>query len=120
MAHGGDIVLTYDTGWLEKWSSCFDDPLEDAETFRLDGDERAIKIGNRPQGLAQAEGQYMGLLSFTPRGLESIEAHLATLPGRVRDVLDMTALLSALIEKDVAVRGIPFDGIWGEVDPPRD
>jgi hypothetical protein len=32
----------------------------------------------------------------------------------------MTALLSALIEKDVAVRGIPFDGIWGEVDPPRD
>ena len=73
-----------------------DDPLTDAETFKLDG-RRLIEIGNRPNSLGEVEGQYMGLLRFTPSGWERVKKLPSSVSAMERDKMDMTNLLQRLI-----------------------
>lgn len=114
-----DIAITYDPGWLFLWSRRFADPLSDAETFRT-ADGLVTEIGRKTNSLDDIQGQYMGLLKFTPAGWRAVEEHLAGLPGERRDRLDMTSLLSALIEKGQRVAAVPVSVAWGEVDNGED
>ena len=117
MAATGDIAMTYDTDWLTQWSQRFDDPLSDAETFKLDSSGNIREIGKKPGSLADIEGQYMGLLRFTPAGWKKIEQHLV---GKNVDRLDMTSLLNGLLQDGIPVQGVPVSGGWFEVDSQRD
>lgn len=120
MNSDADIAVTYDPGWLEIWSARFEDPLDDAETFRLDGDT-ITEIGNRPTDVSEVEGQYMGLLRFTPKGWAEANRIHNALPGDKGAKLDMTSLLRAVIDAgNVPVKGIAYTGKWGEVDSSED
>ena len=115
-----DIAVTYDPGWLEIWAARFEDPLDDAETFRLDGDN-IVEIGNRPSDVSEVEGQYMGLLRFTPAGWAEARRIHAALPSDRAAKLDMTSLLRAVIDAgNVPVKGVAYTGKWGEVDSSED
>jgi choline kinase len=119
MAAPGDIALTYDPNWLELWSRRFADPLSDAETFRLDGD-RVIEIGKKTDTLTDIQGQYMGLLKFTPAGWQAVYTHLASMTENTLARLDMTSLLAGLIANGTPVHAVAVEGPWGEVDSASD
>lgn len=114
-AQHADVAIAYDPQWLELWSRRFDDPLEDAETFRVDGD-RVAEIGARPTDVAEVEGQYIGLLGITPTGLSWFQAALTT----HGPALDCTMALRQLIADGRTVRAVPVHGPWCEIDGPRD
>ena len=114
------IAMTYDVNWLELWSARFEDPLSDAETFKLDGQSRVVEIGRKAKSLDEIQGQYMGLLKITPEGWGWIEELLAEAGPEAADKLDMTTLLNRLISAGRAVRGVAFNGFWGECDNPSD
>lgn len=116
----GDIVITYDREWRKLWQTRFEDPLADAETFRIDPEGMLLEIGGKARTLEEIQGQYMGLLKFTPAGWNHAMEYASTLDPRERDRLDMTALLKGLIRSGVPVRTIPVDGRWYEVDSERD
>jgi choline kinase len=116
----GDLAIAYDPHWLDLWSRRFTDPLEDAETFRLRGDGTVSEIGGRAASVDEIEGQYMGLLRFTPAVWRRVEKYLDALAPRARDALDMTALLRALIATGEPVRAVPRIGPWGEIDHSSD
>ena len=113
------IAISYDPQWLALWSQRFEDPLSDAETFRLDG-SRVVEIGRRATTLDDIRGQYMGLLKITPAGWKIVERYRGQLSPERRDRLDMTALLSGLIEEGYRVDAVPLSGTWGEVDNAND
>jgi len=46
MASDAEVAVTYDPHWLAQWEKRFDDPLSDAETFRLGADGALIEVGN--------------------------------------------------------------------------
>jgi len=115
-----DVVITYDRKWLELWNLRFEDPLIDAETFRIDYSGRVVEIGNHTQNLDEIQGQYMGLLKFTPNGWKHIEAYLSSLALKQCDQLDMTSLLRGLIQSGVDIHTVPVDGHWYEVDTEND
>ena len=115
----GDIAITYDPDWLSLWSERFDDPLSDAETFRLDGTQ-VVEIGRRAAALADIRGQYMGLLKFTPGGWRAVQGYVKSLPAERRDRLDMTSLLSGLIGRGERIQAVRVSGPWGEVDNAAD
>jgi choline kinase len=115
-----DIAISYDPDWLTLWSARFEDPLSDAETFRLAPDGRVIEIGGKTTRLTDIQGQYMGLLKFTPTGWSSISTHLASLTPEIVDRLDMTSLLSRLIAVGIAIHAVPTAPGWGEVDSETD
>lgn len=112
----GQLAISYDPNWDQLWRRRFADPREDAETFRLTEDGCLAEIGGRVADLSQVEGQYMGLLRFTPRSWAAV---LRVLGGR-EEVLDMTGLLQELVEDGQRVEAVPCDGPWCEVDGPGD
>ena len=115
-----DIAITYNTNWYSLWSERFENPLDDAETFEIDEHHIVREIGKRAKDLSQIQGQYMGLLRFTPAGWKKIKAYLDQVGDQAVDKLDMTSLLSALIEQGIEIVGIPYDGVWLEIDSESD
>mgnify|MGYP001603836928 FL=1 len=119
MALPCDIGITYDPRWLTLWQRRFERPLDDAETFRLNGD-RLLEIGHRAVDVADIQGQYMGLIKLTPTGWGQMEAYLATLSTGDQDKLSMTEMLQGLLDRDVRINVVPISGRWYEVDSASD
>jgi len=116
----GQLVISYDRQWRRLWSRRFADPLADAETFRVDGDGRLREIGGKTTRIEDIQGQYMGLLKFTPGAWQSVEAVLSTLDEATRNRLDMTGLLRRLLAADFPIQTVASDNQWGEIDNPED
>lgn len=113
-----DICITYDPNWLEQWSKRFADPLEDAETFNQENGW-LTDIGRQPKSLNEINGQYMGIIGFSPKGWKQVEDFLRLLPNGF-DHLDMTSLLSKLIQRNISVQTIPIATEWYEFDSMND
>ncbi len=110
-----NIAITYDPDWFSLWQFRFEDPLADAESFRIEGD-RVMEIGAKSASVSDIEGQFMGLLRFTPAGWSDVEKYVGSLTPAMRDRLDMTGLLRKLIAEDTYVTGIAIKEPWCEVD----
>ena len=70
----GQLVITYDRAWRDLWTRRFADPLTDAETFRVNAAGQLVDIGAKTTRIEDIEGQYMGLLKFTPPAWNTVEA----------------------------------------------
>ena len=117
----GQLVISYDRAWRRLWTQRFSDPLADAETFRTDGEGKLLEIGGKTRQIEDIEGQYMGLLKFTPLAWLAVEALLSTLDASTRDHLDVTALLGRLLTgKHLPIGTFVTQGQWGEIDNPED
>jgi choline kinase len=115
-----ELAIAYDPAWLELWSQRFVDPLDDAETFRLDRQGNLQEIGLRTNTLTDIEGQYIGLLKFTPGGWACVRRLLDTLSEPELNALDMTSLLRRGLQDGWQIAVSPVSGPWGEVDAQQD
>lgn len=115
-----DLAIAYDPNWLALWSQRFEDPLSDAESFELAADSTLKDIGRRVSSASLIQGQYMGLLRFSPHSWVTVWRYLDCLPGTERLAMDMTSLLSRLLAAGVRVTALPVLGPWGEVDSASD
>lgn len=121
MNSDSSIAITYDPNWRGLWERRFDDPLEDAETFRLAADNKVMEIGKQPQSLSEIEGQYMGLLRFTPQGWAEVRRIRSALSDLESDGVHMTSLLQGVIEQNILqVEAIGYQGMWAEFDSETD
>ncbi len=114
----GDIVITADKKWYSLWAERFEKPLEDAETFQTEGSVLKA-IGKKNSNLKKIEAQYMGLLKFSPKGWKITNNYFNGLPEEKQNKLDMTGLLSALIDK-TKINVVFIEGKWCEVDSYND
>jgi L-glutamine-phosphate cytidylyltransferase len=117
----GQLVVSYDRAWRQLWTRRFADPLADAETFRINAEGELLEIGGKTTRIEDIEGQYMGLLKFTPPAWFAVESLLGTLDSPTRDRLDVTGLLRRLLtRKEFPINTFSTDGQWGEIDNPDD
>jgi choline kinase len=115
------IAITYDPHWLTLWKKRFSDPLLDAETFQISESGVLIEIGNKPTSVKKIQGQYMGLLRFTPEGWREMTWVINQLPQSECNSLHMTGALQKIIKAGrLPIKAIPYEGVWGEVDSPED
>jgi len=115
------LAVSYDNNWRVLWEKRFGDPLLDAETFRLNDDGALTEIGNKPMTVDEVEGQYMGLLRFTPEGWCGVVRIRASLSSDICDHMHMTGTLQKVIKEGrVPVAALPYRGQWGEVDRTAD
>lgn len=115
------IAVTYDANWLDLWKRRFGDPLLDAETFRVNQEGELVEIGGKPKSVQEIEGQYMGLLRFTPKGWSEIIRIRSNLLPDECDKMHMTGTLQRVIdESHVAISAFPYYGEWGEIDSESD
>lgn len=121
MESNAELAVIYDDNWRELWERRFGDPLLDAETFRINGDGTLAEIGNKPTRVEEVEGQYMGLLRFTPKGWSEVLRIRASLTEEVCDRMHMTGTLQKIIEEGrLPVVALPYHESWGEVDSAED
>lgn len=112
----GDIRITYDPNWRKLWEMRFEDPLSDAETFKIDKDTgRLLEIGNRPKSYEEIQGQYMGLLYFEPTGWNKVTCFTNTLEPALLDKIDCTRMMQQLTSSHEVV-AMPINDSWCEVD----
>jgi choline kinase len=121
-----DIAVTIDLDWESYWRARNENPLDDAETLKLAADGKILEIGQKPKSLAEIEGQYMGLMKFSARGVQLLKKtfHDAKLAGDLRgkpvENAYMTDLLQAMIDLDYRLEAVPVHGGWVEVDTVSD
>jgi choline kinase len=116
------LALAYDRNWHALWRRRFADPFEDAEMFALDDEGHVADIGGRAHPDARIEGQYIGLMRWTPAAWTRfggvLRALQSTETGRR---VDMTAALRLLVrEQGAAIAAVPVHGPWFEFDSERD
>lgn len=114
----GEVVVSADKNWLDLWRIRMNDPLEDAETFSVAGEDRIKELGQKPRDLQGIEGQYMGLNKFSAAGhrkfISHMEKSLAGTGGH-RSIA-MTDLMQNLIDHRFDVRASWTKSGWIEVD----
>lgn len=118
-AADADIAISYDVQWGGLWSARFADPLADAETFRQENGWLTT-IGERAERIADIEGQYMGLLKFTPEGWIQVERVVSALTPQKQRRIDVTNLLQILLRSGARIRCVSVRGGWCEVDGSAD
>jgi L-glutamine-phosphate cytidylyltransferase len=117
----GEVVLAADREWRRLWSLRMDEPLDDAETFKME-QGRVIELGKKPKGYDEVQAQYMGLIRIAGHKVQDfINAYhaldkSATYDGKDFDNMYMTSLIQMLIDAGWAVCPALVDNGWIEVD----
>ena len=124
--HAGDVVVAADRNWLSLWQLRMEDPLSDAESFKLGPDGLLCELGRKPTVMDDIEGQYMGLLKFRApihgdvlRIYDALEEELGGDSVAFRKMY-MTDFIQTLIDRAVAIGVAWTAGGWLEVDTPAD
>lgn len=126
LASHADISVVIDKDWETYWRARIDNPLDDAETLKLAGDGSIIELGQKPKSVQEIEGQYIGLMKFSPKGVEQIKSVFSeatksgTLLNKPVDDAYLTDLLQAAIDSGIKVTSVVVNGGWVEVDTVED
>jgi len=118
MSCSEELTVVYDSQWLPLWQARFENPLSDAESFKIDSNERIIDIGRTVDDVSEIQGQYMGLIRITPVSFAWIREVVQGQADRAS--LDITGLLARLIAAGRPVYGLRTEGNWCEIDSPSD
>ena len=114
-----DISVTIDLDWEHYWRARNENPLDDAETLKLSSEGRIIEIGQKPKSLEEIEGQYMGLMKFTPRFFDEL-IKWAEQNEAILNKTDMTTLLRHFLQAGHTIKCEPAKESWFEVDTETD
>lgn len=126
LASDADIAVTIDLEWESYWRARNEEPLDDAETLKMHLDGRIYEIGHKPKSLDEIEGQYMGLIKLTQKGINELKdvfqkaRDSGNLLGKPVENAYMTDLLQALINENYQVQSVPVKAGWVEVDTVSD
>lgn len=58
------ISVVVDKNWKEYWSARMNNPLDDAETLKIDENGNIKELGKEPTSYDDIEGQYIGLIKI--------------------------------------------------------
>jgi choline kinase len=116
-----NISITYDPNWRQLWETRFNNPLIDAETFKLDADGKLIEIGGIASDYSEIDGQYMRLLKFSPSGWLTVKNIMSNNKNGFKSNISMTQLLQLIINSGLEnIEVIKYEGSWGEIDSVKD
>lgn len=117
-----EVAVVVDNDWLPLWKARFTDPLEDAETLRIEGN-RIVEIGAAPDGYEEIEAQYLGLIKVRSDFIERFGQTYDGLSGAddgARSSIEMTQFLQRLVDDGHDVEAVPIERGWLEVDTTED
>lgn len=112
------VCVVVDTEWENLWKKRFDDPLSDAETLKLNDENRISEIGGNPSTYDDIDAQYIGLLKIRNDYIDQLVKAYEKL-DRLSDgfvSIDSTAFLQRLIDDGWQLQAVPVEGGWLELD----
>jgi len=122
-----DISTVVDINWKEYWYERFDNPLDDAESLKIDSEDNIIDIGRKVDTIQEIQAQYIGITKFTNVGMQSffklldeVKAGKNLLNNRNYSNGYMTDILYELIKNNKPIKSVKTKGGWLEIDSPKD
>ena len=123
-----DISITIDTNWEKYWKTRFQEPLDDAESLRLDSNGYILDIGQKINEIEEIQGQFIGLMKFEQDGINNLKKFYekvkkeSTLgenplnPNLPFEKSFMTDLLRGMIKSGYKLKSVPIENGWLEID----
>ena len=127
-----DFSVIIDKNWKDYWSIRSKNPLVDLESLKLDSKDNIISIGQKVKKLEEIQGQYIGLMKFSGKGVNILKDFYHECkkisekkPNPLNDSSPfeksfMTDLLQGLINSNYQLRSVPIHGGWLELDTVED
>ncbi|WP_191601021.1 NTP transferase domain-containing protein [Marinomonas algicola] len=118
----GDVVLGADLFWRRLWEMRMDNPLSDAETFKMKDTNQVIELGKKPDSYDDAQAQYMGIIKINAKCVEALKAvynqmdQNATYDGQDFNNMYMTSFIQHLIDIGWEVKAALVKNGWIEID----
>jgi choline kinase len=122
----GDLVIAADLDWYDLWKLRMDNPLDDAETFKMVDGNKVIELGKKPNQREDAQAQYIGLIKISANKVNDFIQHYRGLDkgafydGKDYNNMYMTSLIQDIINADWDVRAALINRGWLEVDSVED
>lgn len=126
LAAKGEISVAADRNWQQLWQTRMEDPLADAESFRLHCDGRIAELGRKAGHIDEVEGQYIGLLRVTADaqsrffslydGLDTCQSY----EGQPFNNLYLTGYLQMLADAGWKLHPAWIENGWLEIDTVED
>ena len=122
-----DISVAVDMEWESYWRTRNENPIDDAETLKINSAGDIIDIGQKPSSIEEIQGQYMGLIKLSVVGFSAMKKFIKnTIDNNIllgdNDIKHayMTDLLQAMIRDGIVISSIPIHSVWVEIDTPED
>jgi L-glutamine-phosphate cytidylyltransferase len=121
-----DFSVIVDKKWKELWQMRMENPLNDAETMKIDENNFIYELGKKPLSYYEVQGQYIGLIKISKKFLPKFINHYKTLDknriydGKTFDNMFMTSFIQSLIDNVNKAKAIFIDGGWLEIDSIED
>lgn len=121
-----DISVVVDKNWKKYWSARMENPLEDAETLKINADGNIKEIGKKPISYDEIEGQYIGLIKIKQSMLHKFKKYYRELDqeklydGKDYKNMYMTSFLQMIANNLCKLKPVFIKNGWMEVDTPSD
>ena len=118
----GEIVIAADLDWYDLWKLRMENPLEDAETFKMVEGNKIVELGKKPNKRDDAQAQYICLIKISADRVCDFIQHYkgmdrsASYDGKDYRNMYMTSLIQNIIDKGWDVRSALINRSWLEVD----
>jgi L-glutamine-phosphate cytidylyltransferase len=123
-----DSSIIVDSQWEKYWKMRFENPLDDAESLKIDENGLITNIGMKVTSLEEIQGQYIGLMKFKNEGIKNLKkiyekAKLKSMTGI--NLLNqnihfeksyMTDLIQLMINEGEEINAIKIVNGWLELD----
>ena len=125
-AEDGDMYVVSDTRWLKYWEKRMEDPLMDAETFRVNESGYVTELGKKPKSASDIEGQYIGLQRWSGHRINDILRFYDSMDRQARydgqnfENMYMTSFLQLLADNGFSMKAVPIENGWLELDTDED
>jgi choline kinase len=127
-----DFSIVVDKNWRKQWNTRFENPLDYAESLRLNKSDVILDIGKKVQDIDEISGQYIGLMKFQNKGINIIKdfyhkckEHSIKNSNPLNLSLPfeksyMTDFLQGLINADFSLKAVIIENGWLELDSIND
>lgn len=122
----GDLVVAADLDWYDLWKIRMENPLDDAETFKMTQEGKVLELGKKPEKREDAQAQYIGLIKVSANKVADFIQHYhamdkqATYDGKDFNNMYMTSLIQNIIDSGWNVQAALINNGWLEVDSVED
>lgn len=121
-----EIALMIDAKWKDLWSVRLENPLDDAETLKLNEFGYVTELGKKPISYDQIEGQYTGLIKIRADKVQDLVEFYLNLDrdisydGKDFDNMYMTSFLQLMIDAGWNAKAVLVNNGWLEIDSVSD
>lgn len=126
IAETSPVSVVIDKKWMDLWKIRMENPLDDAESLKLDAENNILELGSKTNDYSDIQGQYIGLIKIRKEAWKKIINFYSTLDrsalydGKDFDNMYMTTFLQKIINELMPAKAVIIEGGWIEIDSIKD